>query len=627
MNSRFYMKNNFFNGVCLFLCVQASCALQAEYLVCSRTNASELVPASESQYWSVFPLLQKYQFPMSLAHIGQLRQELSTRALEELAAHEHAFIQEKVKSIDPSIELVFIPATLWEVIAIRNLALNVYNFLQKNEPTGLFSIGETTNSFLSPYYKLACSALDKMGTYSLPKIPTYVGPSDDQSPEKTEANYPGLTHYLECYERRALVAINVMINKLQSDLNEENNLLLIQSFDWGMRLFNWNERISQVINDRLTSYIQWLFNTSIAKYYLYVVQEKHDIDNIIAQLVQDIRNLETRMPALRCCLKQLGMFGIHDRFDIHACLKKCIGADVEAYEKGYFTLYRGTNGFEGRLDKIIGKQHLSFGNSLCAGFLYDSAGSSSCALYAMYLYCITYGLHLPKRDFLVLQDSFLSRFFQMKPLGTIASLISSGESFHPRMFSRPDIQFEDKAKEAQFQKLLSSQARIVWNRSNISDESLLSDFNRNDVEFGHKKPLSSCLYDEHKEVPVFLPSCSPVSCAAQVAAAPSNECATVARPMPTAEPIVTCAVQAYPEALHRATCVQDNQKDQWFRDTKAQLMASRRQIDELKRQSQNLSVYYSNMFEHMEAENRQAQEAHGRRMKRYELFFQKLSTK
>lgn len=181
-------------------------------------------------------------------------------------------------------------------------------------------------------------------------------------------------------------------------------------------------------------------------------------------------------------------------------LPKAVAIEFEAHKLGAFVIYRGTCGFENRLDKIKKKKifdsyglpdgrnnksvlagkytGLSYGSTLLAGLLGGDYGavafnyitkersSSDFSLYG-------YGLLINKKEFFE-ESSFISRILYMPSHSTLSGWGCTGEDFHPRIY---DDRLLEGENEKTFQDFLSKNARIIKNVSkNISNEELLSSY-------------------------------------------------------------------------------------------------------------------------------------------------------
>lgn len=479
------MDGRFFSFISLLVLSQLTCVTQAEYLVCTHNRDNQLEAASEQQFLTALPILEKYQFPSSLQFRAQLLQELTPEQMNELTTHEHEFITRKLHELDPSLVLLFIPTTLWELIALRQIATDVAQERLSAKDHGLGSTNHWSYNFRKNVNechragKAYINAFFQQSGIKPPIAPKYVGPYREfweENPERTEENYPGITAYENFWNQHKQQIAQHAIDLLRKNISEKpNNLLVIQVLDKpSCKSEIYGE---DIIINWMYKYIMWLVNNSIINF----IQHHSDLSEInenilMQQIIQDFghlaheKNIGEFTPLTKICQTA--------RFDLSMSMKKCLPIEHEAYQKGWFTLYRGTNGFECRLDKIIknkGDDGLSYGNSIFAGLFNDSTGGRSACVftYLKSVSSLSYGLQLPKEDFFK-STSFIKQVFNISPLRTIMGLVGNGETFHSR--ARQLCGVPDEEQEAAFQKLLSTQARIIGNVSSVSDEQLLSDF-------------------------------------------------------------------------------------------------------------------------------------------------------
>jgi len=109
---------NFFKK--LLISIFILCTVQvahAEYILFKKAANSAgktvMQPLTEAEHAQAYPLLMKYQFPMSLCH--DLEKELSKEELALLDRNEEAFIRSKLPK---GIEIAFIPTVIYELSAI-----------------------------------------------------------------------------------------------------------------------------------------------------------------------------------------------------------------------------------------------------------------------------------------------------------------------------------------------------------------------------------------------------------------------------------------------------------------------------------------------------------------------------
>lgn len=324
---------------------------------------------------------------------------------KKLIQHEQDFLTEKIKKIDASLSLSFIPTTVYELLFFK-------------------------------FYIKGLQVLNRETRY------TFVLAND---------NFIDLDKLFITGGRLASSSIR-NTSKLMCELQKDINTRIIHFFD---------------------------------DTYNKIQCERNDIKNMMPSLLTSLKTLSDKVNKnIRWSMIE-GFSQIAQSKDF---LSKAIEAEFEANSKQCFPLYRGTNGFKGKLDNIIGAgggksgpyEGLSYGNSIFAGIFLDVVGEfSACAYSHIKRKSLGYVLLIPKETYRNVNKSTSQKFFSREdtttgisyyipPLNTLCGMLSGGEFFHPRLSASN----EDKATEHNFQTLIHTNARILKNTSDFSDKQL-----------------------------------------------------------------------------------------------------------------------------------------------------------
>jgi hypothetical protein len=146
-------------------------------------------------------------------------------------------------------------------------------------------------------------------------------------------------------------------------------------------------------------------------------------------------------------------------------LKHFESLEADADIRGDFVLSRGTNGFEGCLDKLVFSsceyQHLSYGNSLFAGYVNDSG---ACVYDFVQHSKLGYTVMIKKSDYFN-TNAQIRKLFWISPMGTIESFVAYGERFHSTTNPWKTVNTDDNiAAEKTFQDYLKLNAVVVSNK-------------------------------------------------------------------------------------------------------------------------------------------------------------------
>jgi len=392
----------------------------AEYVIYLEGAQGQRCPLPEELHQRVYQELMRYQFPMSGDFFRASSDELS-----DLCADECAFIERKIQTIDSMLKIIFIPKTLYQVMF---------------------------TTFFIQYLLDNYSSIDDFKA------------ADDRMIKRKQQNLksPGDDTHLE---EDILEEEDLLEDLLWMKAQQQNNLC-----DSARRT---HFQLNNDINARL-------------EYCNHVLGIGGDFSKILDCFFEKLIPLKKRI------IEQYGLGGYKEcpyfnplrlflgdgdeyfkNNAVRAILQKAVQAEIEAESKGAFVLYRGTMGYQGCLDKIVGGENrlnywaLSYGNSLVAGSFFDLG---VCPLHYILLYRIGYALCIGKKEYFD-SSSFVSRLFVNRGIparSTLVGLVSENEPSHVHISSRrllggaEGIIFEREGEaEEMFQNYLREYAVIL----------------------------------------------------------------------------------------------------------------------------------------------------------------------
>jgi hypothetical protein len=411
-----------------------SSSIEAEYVFYRRVLDKKGVIYENSQE-EIYKVLMKYQFPMSIRHSKMLEKELSKEDFSLLIKDENEFIKRMVKAFDDGIEVLYIPQTFYELLFL------------------LFYLEETIK-------KYECGLI-KNSSMVAPKI---LSKKTFQVPE----------------EMRLLMD------------DAEDVIFLVRSVSCRIPIFGevkdkawqkYDESYKKIYNSTKKAHLK-ANNWMVVK--LESIQAGVSFSSRVVDLILEIN---AKINELQLLYKKTykGLLRVDteifpNNFEKYCselmikALEKAVDYEEKTEPKGKIVIYRGTNGYDGRLDKVVKNntvaQGLSFGSSLFAGLFLFQGGI---AFKIISTHLIGYALALDKTSFL--SGTLLERrFFSLKPWPTIVNFMSWGSSFHPRATVSADLRDDEDLAEQLFQKYLCENACLIKNESVFSDQQLLEPF-------------------------------------------------------------------------------------------------------------------------------------------------------
>jgi len=387
----------------LGLLVGSLCAINslmyAELLVVKRVGKEfkPLVdPSDEANKTAIANIMLNYEWPMVIANTALTKEEQNELLTSGKSNVEEEFIRAKVKEIDPSYDVVFIPTSLYELFVISFYRknpqdpLNVANF-------DLLHLKKVTNSY---------------GQIMLSSI-------------------LNITHETS----------QVIESKIFDIYKENNNIFYPDAFFY----------INNALLARIFSYYPMFADSSDIN--ALTDELKNRSTNFAARLILAIDS-----SSLKRMKREIDPKDASAAIKSDGVLAKVITLEYEARAANKALLFRGTSRMQTEKsdtskDKLVLMGNvlrtgstvlesyearnlpysISFGNSLFAGWFMDSGEYGACA----YQYLISqggYALFVDKKYYIknkLMGPSTLDLFF-IAPLAPLAALFTSGEYFHSR---------------------------------------------------------------------------------------------------------------------------------------------------------------------------------------------------
>ena len=174
--------------------------------------------------------------------------------------------------------------------------------------------------------------------------------------------------------------------------------------------------------------------------------------------------------------------------------KRILYLEIVSSNYGCFSLYRGTCGYEGRLDVLKVESEsmaaglcgygLSYGNSIFAGVCSDHGASAFTYIFDNDFIqkersedskTIGYSIFIPKLDYVKkFIENSLDDFLLIAPVNTINGLISKGELFHSRILAISSYEeYIIRKKRREFNNYLKRNAFIIKQPENLIVKNIL----------------------------------------------------------------------------------------------------------------------------------------------------------
>ena len=416
---------------------------KAEYISYKLVDGQAVAIANEVEHKKIYDILMTYQFPMNTNLSLKLEEKLTNYEMELLNSDEQAFLEYFIqKNVDKNIHLLWIPNILFEHFTINYI-------LQNNKIDGVKNLFEKLRSFRYEFFsdeklklivnlfKSSLCLLEKKedNDFDCSKIIENLNPVLDEMKKQEisflHGGYPFESdpvcmksigdYYVSSKnlnDKDLFVQTNYLINKELFNFLIQNNYIFEESEKFVSNKLSFNY-LNLLIND-LSKFIP---ETTIedeleAKYW----QENafNDFDN------DKYRSVKDRVEFITNVDKHL-----------IPVLSKILSIEFEAYKNNSFILYRGTNGFEDKLDspvdsidKNISPEFLSYGSGIYSASMSDKGASPA---YYVNDYKFFYALLINKSEY---KKNNLSNpdlnIVHIHPYNTIVSLFGLGNWCHPR---------------------------------------------------------------------------------------------------------------------------------------------------------------------------------------------------
>ncbi len=399
-------------------------AINAEYLVYkeirSEDGAPTMTPLTESEHAIVYPILMRYQFPMSLCH--DLEKELHPTEFAQLAASEEEFIRHQIETeikrgtLPVGTKIAFIPNTLYELLFLHTY---IENLVQSYFFSPFHNVPKkgTTHAPSYCFYQKDCRGEKHYNTlrssydyeyhydqhnfdYGMGHLnQAYLRSLKETFPDAQHKNYFDEATYLACiYKLIRLPIMQQYHHKTQTAL-----IKLLQSV----------ENLTPVgCNNLVTNYthkLQSLFTKNIPR-----DREKRDIN--VPSILEHINH--SRIPMLQHIIRE----------------------EAKAHDMGNWLLFRGTNPRSStRLNSTLinnNPHSVSYGNYLFSGSIFDKV--LGCPFDFICESTIGYVVSITKADYM--KNNKIRALFFIQSLPSFLSACATGEDYHPRtkIFALPD---------------------------------------------------------------------------------------------------------------------------------------------------------------------------------------------
>jgi len=381
-------------SVCMILCVFSQ--VRAEYIITKTHNAQGQF-LSEQEYQKIYPILNKYSFPMNTNPVRDFS-ELSEKDITRMYKSEQAFLQEK---IGPDYTVTFIPTTLYELFVIKfwleiKLHTSYTNNYTRHMSTSIFGFPD------SPYY--------------WQDAPELISFADQKRPV-----------------RDLLKRFNVLWSKSHKEKNQNKTIRSLNVYN-DINALPDVQAMALIVNNEIVRSLNQsgrsitLLNQKMA---LSVLSEQLDFFSYF------YRNPYFFFPGT-FPEKFLISYGI--KKSDYPMLANIIGTEYEMHETGNFPVYRATNHWSGRNNRIdstmtfrnnvVWPNSISYGNTIFDGlFGFDCLDNGAMPYHYLLNSQLGYILSINKYEYACKN---LSDIFFVPPINTLASICGQGELFHTR---------------------------------------------------------------------------------------------------------------------------------------------------------------------------------------------------
>lgn len=397
----------------LIICISSVSFVLPELVIGKRVHGdfAPLEDSDQELFKSAHKILTTYQWPMCLAHIHEFSQQEQELLFSSQPYAEEKFIRNKLQELDSSLDLIFVPTTLYELFCY------VIFFKASNE---------ASYSSLSGTSKTVFDATQAIRDKFL------LGEFD-------ELYYQSIARKPVVEERRLSFAFYAAFNELSA----VSDFAFIAHQQLASFLINHvagcaqpatSGKLSKKIEQQRASLAQEiiteLVSVSASDYNFQKLKKELDRTKKLKRdgMVAKALELEYKARKHNRMLLWRGTEGVSQCIKalapaskLKSLSKQLLDSALRAQSlQGFVTLIRA------QAEKAFQPFSLSYGNSLFAAFLYDCG---ACSYYYAYSSKFGYALELKKGSYIKHQchDTLL-----VSPLGTIVSLFAGGALFHSR---------------------------------------------------------------------------------------------------------------------------------------------------------------------------------------------------
>jgi len=375
--------------VLLIISLYASNSLVHAELLVIKKGEQGFVPldaSDEVNKAAIADVFLKYEWPMVIANTALTKEEQDELLTSGVPYAEENFIRNKLKEIDASYDVVFIPTALYELFVIRfskkmgnpRIDIDISGQLSgwQNTLENIYKVYRDKNSLFYPDWFLRINNALVRNLFNF---------------DKTLNNYKDADMILDAIKNKASYFATFLIDEPDLFKNVKKKEVDKHNTD----IIDPQSVLAKVI---MLEYQARQVNKGLLLRGTYRIS----LDWLSYEAKQRNKNLTEKSRIYREPIELMGSTLYESEL---------FGDIPQKYKQGHNSLYS-----------------ISFGNSLFAGFIHDSSERGACA----YSYLVKnggYGIFIDKKNYI--QRQSLSLFF-IAPLAPIAAVFATGEWFHSR---------------------------------------------------------------------------------------------------------------------------------------------------------------------------------------------------
>jgi hypothetical protein len=390
--------------------------IQGEYLVFEKSDNQIQPISSPEKHAAIYQILMKYQWPMSTSSFAQMTQgEIKELTTQKKPAAEEEFIRKKLKELDTSLDIVFVPTFVYELYVI-------YYFMNLQKTTS------------QSYWQLIKEYVGFEQTFGASPIPvsTYIFKllkSKNKSSWQDLLNvYKSLNNNKDTREMHYVINNNLI--KFIEPIDQEN---LAQNYfiDIARKLIALLQsekgiaRISQLLFkqgqvEKSFALTKDFLQSNLAENIISIEYQAHHKNKGLLYRA----NLETNpfyLPGKSIPIVPLELPILIKNLSTYKPI-----TDEQIKSEAAIPL---KNLAQKYIDWNVPSRSISYGNSLFGGYFYDYG---ACVYWLSLTTPILYTLFIDKFSYSM---DIINQFFFISPLNTINALFTSGELFHSRTIS------------------------------------------------------------------------------------------------------------------------------------------------------------------------------------------------